>query len=483
MERSSASRQARTAAEFNGKTTATPSGWSCPFNAYKAAIGVVYTVTATVTDEDGDIASDSAALTVNNRPPGVSASADWCKNAGQRVNAFGHSTKDPDNAGLNPSDTGYQTLTYSWAKTGGTYTGGITFTGGTTHSNTYYTMPSDVTSGQTIILTVTVSDPKDGVGTATMTTTTGCTAPANRAPTASAGSDQTVTMDSPKITLDGSGSSDPDGDTLTYWWNWRHGNTGMPKLYTSIDSPSAYFYLTPSVPLNQNVELKLTVHDGRGGSGSDYVGIRRENAPPEAEVTTADKIVITGTADSFTLAVNASDSDGQTLTYLWSAHHEDTDTAKPDGLTFCASPTTQNPCKTSSSKSPTLYVASTAALGTYYVGVNVSDGTIEAVSRMVLTVKVNTAPTVSVSPTTITYTTSPIPTTYTLTATGSDADGHSLTYTWTKSANFQAILTGNGSTATLEIRSGTPAGTYSVKVKVTDGHGGEAESTVTVTVQ
>ncbi len=448
-----------------------------------AAIGNIYTVTATVTDEDGDSASHSAALTVNNRPPGAAASVDYCKNAGQRVDAYGMSTRDPDNAGLYPSDTGYQTLTYSWAKTGGTYTGGITFTAGTTHQNTYYTMPSDVTSGQTIILTLTVSDPKDGVDTVSVTTTTGCTAPANRAPTARAGSDQTVTMDNPKITLDGSGSSDPDGDTLTYWWNWRHGNSGMPALYTFITSPSAFFYLTSSIPLNENVELKLTVQDGRGGSSADYVAIRRENAPPKAEVKTPDKSVRSGTATSFGLEVKASDADEQTLTYLWSAHHVDTNTAKPAGLSFCASTDSAYPCKTSSSATPTLYVEATAASGTYHVGVNVSDGTVEAISRMVLTVTVNTAPTVTVSPPSITHTASLIPVTYTLTATASDADGHSLTYTWTKSANFQAILTGNGSRATLEIRPGTALGAYSVKVKVTDGNGGEAEATVTVILQ
>ena len=59
----------------------------------------------------------------------------------------------------------------------------------------------------------------------------------NTPPVADAGPDQTVKQSSPQgamVTLNGTGSSDPDNDTLTYYWNWTDGSaTGA--------SPTALF--------------------------------------------------------------------------------------------------------------------------------------------------------------------------------------------------------------------------------------------------
>jgi hypothetical protein len=49
----------------------------------------------------------------------------------------------------------------------------------------------------------------------------------NQPPIADAGPDQTVEQMSPQgatVTLNGTGSSDPDNDTLTYYWNWTGGS-------------------------------------------------------------------------------------------------------------------------------------------------------------------------------------------------------------------------------------------------------------------
>jgi M6 family metalloprotease-like protein len=74
----------------------------------------------------------------------------------------------------------------------------------------------------------------------------------NHPPVADAGSDQTVEQNYYKgadITLDGSGSSDPDGDLLTYSWTWNGGSaTGEGPIV--------------SLPLGTTT-ITLTVSDGQ----------------------------------------------------------------------------------------------------------------------------------------------------------------------------------------------------------------------------
>lgn len=66
---------------------------------------------------------------------------------------------------------------------------------------------------------------------------TGGTGTTNRAPLANAGSDQTVAEQS-IVTLDGTGSSDPDGDSLTYSWTQT---SGPVVSITNSSSPTASF--------------------------------------------------------------------------------------------------------------------------------------------------------------------------------------------------------------------------------------------------
>jgi hypothetical protein len=86
---------------------------------------------------------------------------------------------------------------------------------------------------------------------------------ANQSPAADAGADQSVAA-GPNclgvVSLNGTGSSDPDGDVLSYTWTGPFGT-----VYGSTP--------TVSLPLGTHT-ITLTVDDGKGGSASDTVVVQ-----------------------------------------------------------------------------------------------------------------------------------------------------------------------------------------------------------------
>jgi len=90
-------------------------------------------------------------------------------------------------------------------------------------------------------------------------------------PVADAGPDQTVSTTEggiAQVTLDGSGSSDPDGDELTYEWTWSIG--GDTYNATGINP-------TIALPIGEHI-IQLIVNDGTIDSEPDYVEITILNA-------------------------------------------------------------------------------------------------------------------------------------------------------------------------------------------------------------
>ncbi len=89
--------------------------------------------------------------------------------------------------------------------------------------------------------------------------------PQNQAPTADAGSDQTVNRGS-TVNLAGTGS-DPDGDALTFAWSQTG---GTPVSLASATSAGTRF-TAPATP--QTLTFTLTTSDGNGGTDTDTVEI------------------------------------------------------------------------------------------------------------------------------------------------------------------------------------------------------------------
>ncbi len=119
---------------------------------------------------------------------------------------------------------------------------------------------------QSKTLALSISEPEDS------TTTT------NSSPQANAGEDQTVIPNS-SVTLDGSASYDPDGDTLTYSWQETTASG------TSISNSSAESATLTAPSTEGDYIFKLYVRDGRGGWDSDEMTLTVKEEEAAAAVT------------------------------------------------------------------------------------------------------------------------------------------------------------------------------------------------------
>lgn len=133
-------------------------------------------------------------------------------------------------------------------------------------------------------------------------------------PTANAGPDMEESICVGTIILDGSNSSDPDGDTLNYTWSIISAPANSSA--TLNNSNEARAAITPDVP--GKYVINLAVSDEVHGAVTDEVVLtvtEDTNNPPEADAG-EDRTV--GVNETVTLdGSNSSDPDEDKLTYQW----------------------------------------------------------------------------------------------------------------------------------------------------------------------
>jgi len=200
-----------------------------------------YTATLTVTDSRGaSSAPATTTATITNVAPSVNAGANQNVTLGTSV-TLSASFSDP---GVNDAPWTY---TIAWGD------GSPQTTGSTSTQSSVITATHTYPATGTDTVWVTVTDKNGGAGSGRLTVTV--TATVNQPPTAVPSGPFTGT-EGTATSFDGSRSSDPDGDALTYAWSFGDGTTG-----TGVKPSHAYLD-------NGNYTVTLTVTDSRGAASS-----------------------------------------------------------------------------------------------------------------------------------------------------------------------------------------------------------------------
>lgn len=133
----------------------------------------------------------------------------------------------------------------------------------------------------------------------------------NSAPVADAGPDKVVTPGT-QVTLDGSGSSDVDGDPLGYAWSLTDTPAGSAAALETPDELRTSFM----VDLAGTYIAQLTVSDGLISSAPDTVTVTTGNALPVADAG-ADQSIVAGDPAGLD-GSGSGDANGDPLAFEWS---------------------------------------------------------------------------------------------------------------------------------------------------------------------
>jgi len=280
----------------------------------------------------------------------------------------------------------------------------------------------------------------------------------NAVPMANAGTDQNI-ITATIVTLNGSTSSDSDGNSLSYSWSLLTVPTASSARLTNSTSVLPTF----TADIDGSYVAQLIVNDGTVDSLADTVTIvaASNNSLPVANAG-ADQNIVTTTAVTLN-GSTSSDSNSNLLSYSWSL------LTVPTGSSATLTNLT--------SVSPTF----TADIdGSYVAQLIVNDGTVDSLADTVTIVAAsnNSLPVANAGADQNIVTTTVV----TLNgSTSSDSDGNSLSYSW-------ALLTvPTGSSATLtNLTSVSPTftadidGSYVAQLIVNDGTVDSIADTVTV---
>ncbi len=247
-----------------------------------------YVVRLIVNDGTVNSAPDTVLITSNNVPP--------VANAGPDQGGFAPGTLITLN-GAGSFDGDGDPLTFNWSFVSRPAGSNAVLTGSTTVTPTF-TVDRD---GDYVVQLI-VNDGIENSNPDTVTITSN-----NVPPVANAGPDQTVGPG--LVTLNGSGSSDANGDPLTYQWSLSK-PAGSAAVLSSTTSVSPTF----TVDRDGDYVAQLIVRDGTVNSAPDSVIITTSNVAPVANAGPDQGGIAPGTLVTLN-GSGSSDANGDPLTY------------------------------------------------------------------------------------------------------------------------------------------------------------------------
>ncbi len=150
-----------------------------------------------------------------------------------------------------------------------------------------------------------------------------------------AGSPATSFNEGQTITFDGSGSNSPDGDPLTYTWDF---NDGTPVVTTSTPTE------THSYDYDGTYVVSLTVNDGHGGIESNIDILTIDKLPPTITLNPLPASLAVGTTLNLSGTIDDPTPDLETVVLDWGDGSNPTTMQLPAGSTmFSAAHTYASP--------------------------------------------------------------------------------------------------------------------------------------------
>jgi len=260
------------------------------------------------------------------------------------------------------SDTNGDSLSYQWTQRSGNT---VTLSSPNNLSTDF--QAPDSTESETLTFELSVND-GTGVSKDTISVAVNIDEPINTPPTVNAGDNKSVNSQQSNVQLDGSLTNDVDNDSLIYQWTQVSGVSVV--INDAINSIASF--TAPTIATNQTLVFKLAVSDDGINEYFDDVTIQ---VVAEA-VNNAPTVTVSGDSsfhesETLSLSANAVDSDGDSLTYLWSV---------PSGLTG----------NSLTGSNIILSSGDITSDTTYTVSVEVSDGELSSSSNVTVTVVATT---------------------------------------------------------------------------------------------
>ena len=348
------------------------------------------------------------------------------------------------------TDANNQSLTYKWELTSKPAGSAASLSLSTTARPTF---TADVAGSYVASLVV-----NDGQLNSALVTANVVASGANSAPVANTGISQSVVVGA-LVTMDGSGSTDANGDPLTFKWTLLGKPTGSTATLTNPTYPNPKF----TADLPGNYIVSLVVNDGKVDSAQAATTITASatNAAPVANAGVNQNVVLGTTV---TLDGTAStDANNDPLTYRWVL------LSKPTGSTAALS---------SATSAKTTLTADLA--GSYVATLVVNDGKVDsAITTTAITASAANATPVANAGVNQNVLVSSV---VSLDASASsDANGDALTYNWiliSKPTNSTASL--SSSMVQKPTFSADLVGTYVASLIVNDGKVDSTPATVTI---